>query len=64
VRRSVADVELEIAAAEDAQREAKKKARKELREARHKKHKDKVDAKVAELKSKLPGHKQVAHTSS
>jgi uncharacterized membrane protein len=64
VRRSVADVELEIAAAEDAQREAKKKARKELREARHKKHKDKVDAKVAELKAKLPGHKEVAHTSS
>lgn len=64
VRRSVADVELEIAAAEDAQHEAEKKARKELREARHKKHKDKVDAKVAELKAKLPSHKQVASTSS
>jgi uncharacterized membrane protein len=64
VRRSVADVESEIAAAEDAQREAKKKARKELRESRHKKHKDRVDAKVAELKAKLPGHKQVAGTSS
>ena len=60
VRRSVADAELEIAAAEDAEREAKKKARKELREARHKKHKEKVDAKVAELKAKLPGHKQAA----
>ena len=55
---------LEIAAAEHAQREAKKKARKELREARHKQHKDKVDAKVAELKAKLPGHKQVAGTRS
>lgn len=64
VRRSVADVELEIAAAEDAQREATKKARKELREARHKKHKDKVDAKLAELKAKLPAHKQVAGTHS
>jgi uncharacterized membrane protein len=64
VRRSVADVELEIAAAEDAQREAKNKARKELRKARHKEHKDKVDAKVAELKAKLPGHKQVAGTRS
>ena len=64
VRRSVADVEAEIAAAEHAQREAKKKARKELREARHKEHKDKVDAKVAELKAKLPGHKQVAGTRS
>jgi uncharacterized membrane protein len=60
VRRSAADVEVEIAAAEDAQRAAKKKAREELREARHKKHKDEVDAKVAELKAKLPGHKQVA----
>ena len=64
VRRSAADVELEIAAAEDAQREAKKKARKELRDARHKEHKDKVDAKLAELKAKLPGHKQVAGTRS
>jgi uncharacterized membrane protein len=64
VRRSQADVELEIAAAEDAQRAAKKKARKELDEARHKEHKAKVDAKLAELKAKLPGHKQVAGTST
>jgi hypothetical protein len=63
VRRSAADVELEIAAGEDAQRAAKK-ARKELREAHHKEHKEKVDAKVAELKAKLPGHKQVAGTPS
>ena len=62
VRRSAADVELELAAAEDAQRAAKKKARHELREARHKQHKDKADAKLAELKAKLPGHKQVAGT--
>ncbi|HTU03383.1 MAG TPA: DUF1269 domain-containing protein, partial [Candidatus Sulfotelmatobacter sp.] len=60
VRRSAADVELEVAAAEDAQRAAKKKARHELREARHKKHTDEVDAKLAELKAKLPGHKQEA----
>jgi uncharacterized membrane protein len=64
VRRSAADVELEVAAAEDAQREAKKKARDELREARHKKHRDEVDAKVAELKAKVNGHKQVASTHS
>jgi uncharacterized membrane protein len=64
IRRSVADVELEVAAAEDAQREAKKTARKELREARHKEHKDKVDAKVAELKAKLPGHKRATGTRS
>ena len=64
VRRSVADVELELAAAEDAQREAKKKARQELRDARHKQHKDQVDAKVAKLKAKLPSHKRVAATQS
>ena len=64
VRRSAADVELELAAAEDAQRAAKKKARQELREARHEKHREDVDAKVAELKAKLPGHKQVAGTHS
>ena len=64
VRRSEADVELELAAAEDAQREAKKKASKELREARHKKHKDEVDAKIAQLKAKLPGHKKVPVSKS
>ena len=64
VRRKASDVELELAAAEDAQREAKKKARKELREARHKKHKEEVDAKVAEMKAKLPGQKKAAGTRS
>ena len=64
VRRSAADVELELAAAEDAQRAAKKKARQELREARHEKHREDVDAKVAELKAKLPSHKHVAATHS
>jgi uncharacterized membrane protein len=62
LRRPVADVEAEIAAAEDAQREARKKARKELHDARHNKHKQEIDAKLAELKSKLPGHKP-AHTA-
>jgi uncharacterized membrane protein len=64
VRRSAADVELEVAAAEDAQRAAKKKARHELREAHHKQHEEKVDAKLAQLKAKLPGHKQVAGARS
>ena len=64
VRRPGADVEAEIAAAEQAQKEATNKARKDLREARDKDHKEKVDAKVAELKAKLPGHKQVAGTPS
>jgi uncharacterized membrane protein len=62
VRRSTAEVEMELAAAQDAQREAKKKAQKELREARHKKDKDKVDAQIAKLKAKLPGHKEAAGT--
>ena len=60
VRRPAADVEAEIAAAEQAQKEATKKARKELREAREKQQKEKVDAKLAELKAKLPGHKHPA----
>jgi uncharacterized membrane protein len=64
VRRAAADVELELAAAEDAQREAKRKARQELREARHKKHKNEADAKVAELKAKLPSHKHLSGTHS
>ena len=53
VRRPTADVEAEVSDAEHAQREAKKKARKELREAQHNKQKEDVDAKLAELKSKL-----------
>jgi uncharacterized membrane protein len=64
VRRSVSDVEREIAAAQDAQREAKKKARDELREARQKQRKDEIDAKIAQLKAKLPGHKKVPAGSS
>jgi uncharacterized membrane protein len=64
VRRSVSDVELEIAAAQGAQRAAKKKARDELREARHKQRKDEIDAKIAQLKAKLPGHKNVSAGSS
>lgn len=60
MRRPAAEVELELASAEDAQREAKKKAREELRDARNKKRKEDVDAKLADLKAKLPGHKKVA----
>ena len=52
MRRPVVDVEEEIAAAEEAQRKAKREARKELRESRV--AKTKQDAhKVEELKSKL-----------
>jgi uncharacterized membrane protein len=63
VRRSAADVQAEVAAAEEAQREAKKKARKELRDARHKKQKEEIDAKVADLRAKLDRHKKPAATS-
>jgi uncharacterized membrane protein len=64
LRRSVDDVKAEISAAEAAQREAKKMARKELRDARHKKHKDDVDAEVAALKAKLRPGKHAATTSA
>jgi hypothetical protein len=53
LRLPLADVEAEIAAAEEAQRAAKKEARKALREARREERKEKIHAKVAELKSKL-----------
>jgi uncharacterized membrane protein len=62
VRRSVADVEVEIAGAEAAQREAKRKARAELRKARHDKRHDEAHEKVEQLKAKLhPERKAAAH---
>jgi uncharacterized membrane protein len=64
IRRPVYEVEAEIAAAQEAQREAKQEARKKLREARHEKNKQQAHAKVEELKSKLHGEKQPAGTSS
>lgn len=54
VRRPVADVEAEIAAAEDAERKAKQEARKELHRSRRERSKAAVDAKIEELKAKLP----------
>jgi uncharacterized membrane protein len=53
MRRPVADVEQEIAAAQEAQRKAEHEARKELRAARREKNKEDAHAKVEELKSKL-----------
>jgi uncharacterized membrane protein len=58
-RRPAPEVFTEVAAAEHAQREAKKKAREELRKARHKKHQEDAEAKLADLKSKLHKHKDV-----
>jgi uncharacterized membrane protein len=63
LRRSAGDVQAEVAAAEEAQREAKKKARKELRDARHKKQKEEIDAKVADLRAKLDRQKKPAAPS-
>ena len=53
MHRPVVDVEQEIAAAQEAQRKAKREARKELHKARNEKHKEAAHAKVEELKSKL-----------
>ena len=63
LRRSAGDVQAEVAAAEEAQREANKKAREELRDARHKKQKDEIDVKLADLRAKLRRHKKPAATS-
>jgi uncharacterized membrane protein len=53
LRLPLADVEAEIAATEDAQRAAEKAARKMLHEERRNERRENVQAKVAELKSKL-----------
>ena len=63
VRRSAVDVKAEVAAAEETQREATKKAREGLRDARQKKQKEAIDAKLAELRAKLSGQKKPAATS-
>jgi uncharacterized membrane protein len=61
-RRPLADVEAEIAAAEDAEHKAKREARKELNRARRDRDKAAVNAKVEELKGKLH-HGQHAETA-
>ena len=55
LRRSVADVEAEVAAAKKAQRKAKLEARKELIRGRQQHGKAAISAKIAELKDKRPG---------
>lgn len=60
LRRSANDVRAELAAAEEAQREAAKQARKELRDARQKKQKAEIDAKLADLRAKLDRHEKPA----
>jgi uncharacterized membrane protein len=60
LRRPVADVEAEIAAAEEAQRAAKKEARKVLREQRRAKEQAAIRAKIDELRAKLPHREHAA----
>jgi uncharacterized membrane protein len=62
VRRNLDEVLAEIAAAEDAQRAAKREARKKLHEEREAKAKEDVDAKIDELKAKV--HRQPAGAES
>jgi uncharacterized membrane protein len=64
VRRPLEDVEAEIAAVEDAQSAAKKAARKRLHEQRRAERKEKVQAKIAELKAKLHIDRPVGAGSS
>src|SRR3954454_21097766 len=58
LRRSVADVEAEIAAAETAQREAQREATKELRRGRREHGQEQIHAPVEQLKAKLPRHEK------
>ena len=64
LRRPVDEVEAEIAAAEEAQREAKRTACKELRHAQHEKRDMQVHEKVRELKVKLSEDKPRARAAS
>src|SRR5271165_245255 len=63
LRHPVREVEAEIAAAEDAQHAAVKDARKRLHKERHEQHQKEIDAKIEELKAKLP-HKKEAPAQS
>ena len=53
LRRPVAEVEAEIAVAEEAERKAKREARKELLRSRHEHDKAAVNAKIEALKAKV-----------
>ena len=63
LRRPLDEVEVEIAAAEQAQRKAEKEAREQLLKARLEMHKYEVHAKVEELKTKLHSPKATAADS-
>jgi uncharacterized membrane protein len=57
-RRSTDDVQAEIAAAEKAQREAKRRATEELLRGRRERTKDQIGAEVARLKANLARHEE------
>ncbi len=63
LRRPLDEVEVEVAAAEKAQRKAEKEAREQLLKARLEMHKYEVHAKVEELKTKLHARKATAADS-
>jgi uncharacterized membrane protein len=60
LRRPLADVEAEIAAADEAQRAAKKAARKHLHEQRKAQFRERVHEKIEALKAKLHRHRAPA----
>jgi uncharacterized membrane protein len=64
LRRPSADVEAEIAVADEAQKAAKREARKLLREQRRTKHKAEIHAKIEELKAKLQRRRSMAAAES
>ncbi len=64
LRRPVADVEAEIAAAQKAQRDAQRAATKELARGRVERSEDQVRAKLDELKAKLPHREPAAGARS
>jgi uncharacterized membrane protein len=64
LRRSVDDVEAEIAAAEKAQREATREATKELLRGRREHSKEQVHAKVEQLKANRPHRDKAASPAS
>jgi uncharacterized membrane protein len=64
LRRPVDDVEAEIAAAEKAQREAKREADKELMRGRREHTEEQVHAKVQDLKAKLSHSEKTATAGS
>jgi uncharacterized membrane protein len=63
IRRPVADIEAEIAAADEAERKARHEAAKELRRGRRERTKEQAHAKVQELKASLPHREKTTSAS-